>query len=233
MPIYKTPPFDPANAASKLPEPLRKPAGTAMAAMIDLVGGNDPQSIMPDPTGLAAGLMTRVPKSHGIRVLEDMKTLPSFTGFKPETVSAFQLLQQKYPRLFAHLSRVEPIPQEVIEKKGRKAPWGSQVTDPYVRGMSEIMINPHQPAGQQLNTAAHELTHAAQSLRDKHFNHKYAVSNLVTGYKDNPYEISARRNGQKFADFVENYKPKAPPVIPESTPHDQGLIGRLLGLIGQ
>lgn len=43
-PVIKFPRIDAANVASKLPEPLRKPAGMTLQAILDLVGAEDPMS---------------------------------------------------------------------------------------------------------------------------------------------------------------------------------------------
>lgn len=51
-PIIKFPKIDAANIASRLPDKLRQPAGAALQALLDLIGANDPNSIM----GTAAGV---------------------------------------------------------------------------------------------------------------------------------------------------------------------------------
>lgn len=58
MPIYGAPQFDPANVASKLPEPFRKPAGAALQGLKDLFGGDTADVSQIAPTPLAA---TNVP----------------------------------------------------------------------------------------------------------------------------------------------------------------------------
>ena len=60
-PILKVPKIDPANIASKLPEPLRKPAGMALQGLMDIFGGGgDVSDVAPTPMTPAAAAV-RIP----------------------------------------------------------------------------------------------------------------------------------------------------------------------------
>ncbi len=70
MPFYPNAPhIDAANVASKLPEPLRKPAGMALQALLDMTGANDPASQVMGATGPLA--MAKVPKLPGAQPLSE------------------------------------------------------------------------------------------------------------------------------------------------------------------
>lgn len=89
------------------------------------------------------------------------------------------------------------IPPEVTLREGRLVPWIGGV----LGGMSgaaaavtlrrTIVVNP----GVELTPAllAHELTHVRQWRADFLFPLRYTISTLRHGYRNNPYELEARR----------------------------------------
>ena len=60
-PILKPTKFDAANTASKLPEPLRKPAGMALQGLVDIFGGDSTDVSSLAPTPLAGAMKVSNP----------------------------------------------------------------------------------------------------------------------------------------------------------------------------
>ena len=182
-----------------LPGPLRSLANMVFPE-------DDPQGMMPAPGGPA---MVRMPREAGMKVLENVRTLPSLSGFSQEAVSALTQLQSKYPRMFGHVSGVSPDVAASARPSGIAGWFGelrgaSQPTSA-ARGTSHISIAPGMPREQILETGAHELTHAAQHLRNpRGFGTKYSQATKALGYKQNPYEVRAREAGKNFAERTLN-----------------------------
>ena len=67
MPYYPYKPLDPANMASRLPEPLRKPGGMALQVLMNLFGADDPNAAMPAPPVMGMA-------SQGLRLVKGAST---------------------------------------------------------------------------------------------------------------------------------------------------------------
>ena len=88
-PVVKFPKIDAANVASKLPEPLRQPAGAALRALLDFFGAEDPNQIM----GTAAGV--KIPNlgqelSSGLahELMRRMKSIVLKSLYGPEDITS-------------------------------------------------------------------------------------------------------------------------------------------------
>ncbi len=101
--------------------------------------------------------------------------------------------------------RIEPpavlppqaVPPGVVLREGRLIPWiggllgrmGGPAAAVTLR--RTIVVNPRVPLSASL--LAHELTHVQQWRADPLFPVRYALASLRHGYRQNPYEIEARR----------------------------------------
>lgn len=187
--IKKGDPF----GTEKLPAPLR--------GLVDFIAPQD------DPFGglAVAPISPSILKQAGIKTLERVRTLPSLSGLGHEAVSALTMLQQRYPRLFGTVKDIGVDPLDDVPigmiRLGRQFPIG-----PY----SKIELAPNMSFDQALNTGAHELAHAAQSVR-KPYSSEYGMWNKAVGYKHNPLEKTANIAGENAVNRVRNAKIKPGP----------------------
>lgn len=182
-----------------LPGPLRSLANLVYPE-------DDPGAMMPSPGGVA---MVKMPVEAGRKVLENVRTLPSLSGFSQGAVSALTQLQSRYPRMFAHVTEISPKLSPVEKPSGLLGLFGELrgTARPVsaMKGTSRLEIAGSLPREQALETGAHELTHAAQQLRDpRGFGTKYRRATEALGYKANPYEVRAREAGSNFAERTLN-----------------------------
>lgn len=202
-PTLKLPQIDAANIASRFPEPLQKPGGMAIQAILDAVGADDPMSgAYPSP---AAPLITRfitggkvnkaLREQHTAKFLDAARQL--FHGADLEATEKFV---EEYPRTAAHakLGKLDPTKYADIAGNTDISPTkGIQITgaDPG-RARIPFGINPEVAAKAGWTsvpeTMAHEMTHVAQGLGNKHMSELHSLAMPITGYKNNPLEIAAR-----------------------------------------
>lgn len=141
------------------------------------------------------------PKHWGRSTIKDVRTLPSFAGLSPDTVSALTLAQQKYPRLFAHVVSAEQHPDKRF--MGQAFPVDARA------GETMLKFAPNLKGDEALNTVAHELAHSAQFLRRPNsMLENYSLAEDSFGYWNNPFEQQARRAGENFVNRVRNPKVK-------------------------
>jgi len=140
-------------------------------------------------------------KQKGIDLIKDVRTLPTFQGFKPEAVSALTQAQSMFPRVFGHLGAIRPkIATESIKGLPRDKKIAGLFAPGYGKAGGEIELNPDvnvDPA----KVVAHELTHAAQTIGSGgglRFDKKYREALDEVGYWDNPLEVGARKAEGKF-----------------------------------
>lgn len=186
MPTLKPPKQFP--GLQHLPSPLRR--------LTEMVFPQEPE--MPTPA------IVKMPgaKQAGLKVLERIRTLPTLSGYGHNAVTALTMLQQKYPRMFGHVL-------DVVEDTGKDVPatkmrLGYQES---IGPFSKLALASGHNLDDTLSTAAHELTHAAQNLRQpKMFTPKYNLYNKLVGYKHNPFEQRANKAGANFVQRVRNPK---------------------------
>lgn len=113
----------------------------------------------------------------------------------------------RYPRVAAHadLKNLDEITKDFPTHAPPKPNVQGAVVDsmsfadaPFNSELVNLYINPK--TADPANTLSHELTHVAQALgrrsrRDMH--DLYSRTSKITGYRDNPLEISARLAGDK------------------------------------
>jgi hypothetical protein len=89
------------------------------------------------------------------------------------------------------------VPEGVRLRRGRLVPWiggvlarmGGPAAAVTLR--RTIVVSPEAPLTPDL--LAHELTHVRQWREDVLFPVRYTLATLRHGYRDNPYEVEARR----------------------------------------
>ena len=149
------------------------------------------------PTPAVAKLPMGQLRKQGLKVVGDVRTLPSLSGFSPDAVSAVTMLQQKYPRVFGHLQKIEA---EAMPKSYGK-------TQQLRGGRSNMTLDAGLADDQVYNTAAHELAHTAQHIFPAR-SMMYNAYNRILGYRDNPLEVGARKAGEQFVKRTRNPKIK-------------------------
>ena len=152
------------------------------------------------PMGPEALAVAKVPSKLGMELLKRIRTLPTLSGFSPDTVTALTRLQQKYPRTFAHMRGVESA-DFPASRLG--------VAESYERNpMTKVYLNRTLEGDDSFSTAAHELTHVAQQLRNpRNAVDVYEYFNKTYGYTKNPHEVRAREAGDNFLKYIRSGKP--------------------------
>lgn len=178
MPTYKTPKSF--SGMDKLP-PLAK-------TLLERVF---PPDELPTPG------MVRVPKGAGLKVIDQVRTLPTLSGLTPDVVSGLTRAQQKYPRLFAHIKNVNSETVYPSSNAEFQPMWGR---------VGSLHFRPGLTGDDALRAIGHELTHSAQNLRSSAQPQMYKLLEDIFGYKNNPMEVSARKSGDKFLNWIRNPK---------------------------
>lgn len=162
--------------------------------------------VMP-PTPMVAGVSpANLPflRERGKNMIDRVKRLglkygSNMVPVPPDLIDILEFAQQKYPRLFGHLTDIthigEMFPKDQIERyRGAFQKSAGPMTK---RG--RMSINP-----QKFNatTIGHELLHSADNLVDpKEYLDKYQFFNtLPGGYAANSMEVRARNMGDTFAE---------------------------------
>lgn len=193
-----------------------------MARMIGNVGSVAKGAIVDDPMMPQAELQSKngweqlgmlmgvgfVPpgarRLQSLKVLNDVRTLPSLSGWTPEAVSAITQLHSTYPNTFAHVEEFRPVKQGLSVLKGMLGKLGGNNVAGKKLGKSVIELNTNNSAENIGKFAAHELTHAAQRIRNpKGLGAKYDEAEKIFGYEKNPYEVSANKAAANYARRME------------------------------
>lgn len=205
--------------ASVLDSPLVK----AVRALATVTGMNDPAqgvfgAMNPMPM---IGLVPRQPVSGLVKNLASGSEMPESVR------KAVVHLAERYPRLMSHVAYVdsraalnegERIAQHeagagpVTKGRYRSSPGSNNArSGARPRGrIGDVQVDSRVIGSDSdaLNTVAHEVTHAAQDLRqtdrswrnlDPAWYEEYARTNMRAGYQKNPYEVAARSVGGKQA----------------------------------
>lgn len=114
----------------------------------------------------------------------------------PNLEAAGNLFAERYPRIAAHInpsSRIDnnPTRSAAIHTPNTGAPNYRMIMEISERGLKGADLYP-QDARQLI---FHEGTHAAQALGNSDFGRLYNQANKLVGYKQNPFEVSAREAG--------------------------------------
>lgn len=129
----------------------------------------------------------------------------------PETFREVDLLKAKYPRVMAHARAASSsmFPKRVPQGYslgGHTAPFEGEV-----RGTTRSTIEINDPLGlksEGKGTIGHELLHTAQYWGNKSMQRLYNLAEQITGYRNNPFEIVARRRGDATAAGLTNVRPE-------------------------
>lgn len=213
-PLIKLQPFDAANIASRFPEPLRKPGGMAIQAILDLVGADDPMGGTYPAQMPASPLITRfitggqvnkpLREAYTQRFIDSARQM-----FGGKDLEYAENLAKNYPRTVAHarLGKLDPRTAPPNTAGQTRIGVGEQISgaDPG-RGRIPLLINPVEAAKDWTSvplTVSHELGHVAQSLGNKHAPILGSVGQRLAGYELSPLErsarqIAARKTGQKL-----------------------------------
>ena len=202
---------------------MRLPKGTAVPDVADIAG----------LSGMGGPLVAILPGAESkARGLENLARYAK-EGMPPHVLEALTLLQKKYPRLFGHVNSWNGKLPAGSSSVGETSPvnYGSRMVD--------IAIDPQLTDRKTRSTAAHELTHAAQSLRrgkvfppgnktrevapHQPFWKRYESFSNLWGYQDNPFEINARQAGTNFAD---RSMPDHPLTLAREQLKKLGLLGK-------
>lgn len=189
------------NLASKLPEPLQWPVGAALGGLQHAFGGDDPQSMMPGPSGMeAAPLISIYKDAMGVpsKMLREAATdefLNSAKTLGSEAVTgASQEFANRYPRVAAHI-RINPKLDMTNDYKAiTNIPPFGHIDAPIDVAYSNrgLSVDDREP-WEAVDTMFHEGTHVAQALGNKWTDILYKMANkLPGGYDLNPIEQSAR-----------------------------------------
>lgn len=223
MPLKANIKFDAANIASKLPEPLRKPAGMTIQALMDLMGADDPLGGA-YPTPLAAPAITLLSKGQMLNNLlnhvEDLKGTPY--------EKAAEALAEKSPHVLGSIGKIHPNSPPIYASFDKMPAGSAGVFFPNpvheASGMirksfdvGEIGLNQDLLARAFSNptrTLGHEVTHAAQTLaKGPHkFANLYDEELRNVGYTKNKYETGADQAGNNLVQALRGrrYLPNSP-----------------------
>lgn len=199
MPAYKVPKPDIPNIASRLPEPLRKPAGMAMQGLMDLFGGDEADVSQMAPV---APLVTLY-RNPAVRQEFTQKFLEKAKSIYPEHLGPqIEALVNKYPRVAAHtrLSGSQVSPEGVTEWSRAIPNWNtsSEGLTPADGARYKVLLN--EPLAKQAGSPdilAHEMTHVAQRLGNKATSKLYdlAMEGLDTWYRTAGYPAEYAKTG--------------------------------------
>ena len=198
--------FDIPNLASKLPEPLRRPAGMVMQGLMDMLGGQDDPLMNFSPVPLisifknALGVPSRTIRQRGTKAFVDSaKALSHGIG------KGAEMFAKRYPRTAAHM--------EVDPKLVRDPSYTADVyirepviTKPVNMRFTESGFNTSNYRPDEAHaTFAHEGTHVGQKLMNRDTDQLYdgamflgsTPDNPRTGYSLIPQEWTARSSEQR------------------------------------
>ncbi len=192
------------------------------------------------PLGIAAPLIAKAPLD--IKTIRNIILKNGLNEINDATKQAVDFATKKYPRLTAHLLDVsEASPIEDVQVPGFETLALHSGLKPTHGWTSRIQIDPNaiqklksdQPFEEAVaESFGHELTHAGQYLwnMDK-MGKRYKAANELLGYKNNPFEVGARRGGENFKNKMfypaASKKLKKPEPVPQPA---EGAIDRILRL---
>jgi hypothetical protein len=206
MPKYVYHPIDIPELASRLPEPLQKPAGQLGGFLEQLLGINDPTgSVMGAAAPTAMPAVTLLSKGQ---MLENLLNHVKDAEGTP-LQKAVEAAAEKAPHVLGHISEIK---QDYLPMTGQLGfSYGVFRGNPAhmraagaVKGLpiGKIAIDPtaHDltiPALDVGETVGHELTHAAQAMMKgpAKWDAAYQTANELHGYHANPYELGANKAG--------------------------------------
>lgn len=161
--------------------------------------------------GLKAGgkaLLAKI-KKEGLRQSPAQGRFNAFTGealeqrlpTRPpkELINALTFAQEKYPRLFGHLTSITDINRSMVAPNRMTLGSSSNVNIPK---RSNLRLNPDSAAAARKSypeTVGHELLHTADRITRPDMDQLYAFANtLPGGYATNSAEYRARNAGESF-----------------------------------
>jgi hypothetical protein len=131
-------------------------------------------------------------------------------GLLPTTnnlATAAEEFAQRYPRVAAH---IDPKLMDSIPVSGGNGTAAAAVALPLgrVKNLVEMGITPEgeaamsQSAKWARDTMFHEGTHVAQVLGNHHTGMAYPLATQAVGYRNNPFEQSARETGKYWSEML-------------------------------
>ena len=125
MPAYKAPKYDIPNIASKLPEPLRKPAGMAMQGLMDVFGGEEADVSQAAPTPLTPAVgAVRIPLDRLSNLLKS-----GFAEDMIDRVAKSRILKNAYAPRNVGSPEVARIASGMRPERHRTVGWQSKFHD--------------------------------------------------------------------------------------------------------
>jgi hypothetical protein len=200
--FYKT---DVENMASKLPEPLQWPVGAALGGLRSVFGGDDPQSMMPGPSGMeATPLITIYKDAMGVpsKMLRQAATQEFVNSARaldePFIENAAYEFANRYPRVAAHM-RMQPNMDMTNEYNAITHVPAFEPEAPIKVAYSNVGLAKDASSQEgALNTIFHEGTHVAQALGNRYTDLLYRLGlKLPGGYYEHPMEQSARAAAER------------------------------------
>lgn len=198
----------------RLPELPSSDEPLAQSNPIDGIFGRGALDMVADPSNIApgGGAVDAVSMFANKGLREAATNLfrtnsAKLPGSLPQAAEAFA---DQYPRIAAH-TNITPEVDPYAGKFGMvmRPPPGGKVTKPVDVGFGESV--PMMPDDVTKNMVFHEGTHVAQALGNKDMNKLYDLVNDITGYRKNPFEVSARYSGKKAATEPGIASPGRPP----------------------
>jgi hypothetical protein len=166
-------------------------SGSLEAAADMFVPGNDdpiPAGVMPTPLiSIYRDIAARQAATEAFRQSAGRVGLPNLE-------LAANTFADKYPRVAAHIQIHPELAPGVVAAVGIPR-WGVRKPLNMQVGAQGLEIFDDSPQG-AMNAMFHEGTHTAQALGNSKAANLYESASQAVGYKNNPYEINARRAGE-------------------------------------
>jgi hypothetical protein len=171
-----------------------------------------------DPVGAAMGMVSPMPAVTmfpvtGTKLANEAARKAGNTAYEaaiknmPRNLRrGFEAFAQRYPRVAAHM---EPGFGKSTSGNKRVEAFtsvpGTKVTEPVPVGITRygrFMTSRFMPGGAKRakNLIGHEGTHVAQALGNQDLGTLYDAAETLYGYKNNPFEVTARRAGLRTED---------------------------------
>ena len=125
-----------------------------------------------------------------------------------QLMEAMEWVQQKYPRLFGHITDIQTPPAIAKDALGTQrgsirnpgaGSLGWKLSELGIKPTRGGLFNMARSPEEYAETLGHELLHAKDQLLDRAFETKDKAAAKVLPYKDMPHEIRAAKQGRSTA----------------------------------